>query len=168
MTQPQTVMCPGCGLTLPAMPGLAPYFHASAECWALYGDLAVVTLSLADPAYPHQHAVDAYEAQHIGSPTKPVTAVLALVGLCLALEHGASGRQVQRAHLVLARKHPDWPALMPRARSYPVTVRDVLETRGDEARLRVIKAWMESAWAGWAHEHARIRALAADIHTFER
>lgn len=41
------------------------------------------TLAHRDPAFLHQHVVDAFAAQHADDSTKPITLVFALVGLYL-------------------------------------------------------------------------------------
>jgi hypothetical protein len=61
-----------------------------------YHELAAYTLGLHDAAFIHQHIVDAY-AVHAAMPTdKPIRIAQALVGLFLHVEHGLTGRQVQR------------------------------------------------------------------------
>jgi hypothetical protein len=59
----------------------------------------------------HQEAVDSYAAQHAGPPTKPVTVWFALVGLHLFVDRGRTGRQVQQAHMRLARFGTTWDAI---------------------------------------------------------
>lgn len=156
--------CPGCALRLEPREGLPdPLFHSSAECWALYGELAAWTQALGNPAFPHQHAVDAYTAQHVGSGTPPIAAVFALLGLCLAVERGATGRQVQLAHMELARVKRGWPRLIAPAPRFAITVEDVLRVPPGEARLARVREWMECTWKAWAHVHERIRAVGDSV-----
>jgi hypothetical protein len=68
-------------------------FNASGECWQAFSDLTCYTIAKQDPAFIHQHAVDAYAAQHGGGNTRPITLVFALRAL-LALEKGTPGRQL--------------------------------------------------------------------------
>jgi hypothetical protein len=92
--------CPGCQLKLPNQHLLAmDRFHASSECWALYGELSMNNLERNDLNFTHQTCVDAYGAQHAGGHSKPITTVFSLVGLCLAIEHGFTGKKVQQAHM---------------------------------------------------------------------
>src|SRR5438874_6958054 len=150
--------CPGCSLQLEPRAGLPdPLFHSSPECWARYGELAAQTLRLADRAFPHQHAVDAYTAQHIGADTRPISAVFALLGLCMAVERGSTGRQVQLAHMKLGRARCDWPRLLPETSAFEITVEDVLRIAPGRPRLLRIRDWMECTWKAWAHEQQRIR-----------
>lgn len=65
-------------------------------------DLSYYTLAHRDPSFIHQHIVDAYGAQHADATTKPIALAFALIGLCLYIEEGYSGKQVQRAHMRLA------------------------------------------------------------------
>ena len=71
--------------------------NASAECQRLCHELSLYTLSHGDAFFIHQVAVDAYAAQHAGPASKPITVAFALIGLCLLLERGHTGRAVQRA-----------------------------------------------------------------------
>ena len=54
-------------------------------------------LSHGDAFFIHQVAVDAYAAQHAGPASKTITIAFALIGLCLLLERGYTGKAVQRA-----------------------------------------------------------------------
>lgn len=75
-----TVECPGCGLTLPKQHGeLNHNYNASAECYEKYNELTIYTLSKQDINFIHQHAVDAYAAQHSGNRMKPITTAFALI-----------------------------------------------------------------------------------------
>lgn len=78
------VACPGCGaLYEPA--GLPPpeRQNTSGECLAAYHALTLRTLALGHAAFIHQHAVDAYAAQHAGGPSRPIGVYFALAGLYL-------------------------------------------------------------------------------------
>lgn len=153
------VQCPGCGLILPQVPSEAPPgYHASGACYAWYGELTAYTLGRQDRAFIHQHAVDAYAAQHAGAATKPITVAFALIGLYLAVERGYDGRAVQRRHMLIARhKHP-WPAPEPPDRAcYSVTVGDVLAAPPGERRDAALLGWMRDVWGCWGHQHAWVR-----------
>lgn len=125
MTAP--ILCSGCALVLPDQHRPHPArFNASGECEQLYHELSFYTLAHPSTDFIHQTAVDAYAAQHVGAATKPITTVFSLVGLCLALEHGYTGRQVQRAHMALAQQENTWLPLQAPAGAATVTVLDVL------------------------------------------
>ena len=86
------IACRGCGLRLPDQNiDQAERFNASGECLKMYFELACWTLVQQDVRFIHQHAVDAYEAQHAGGRTRPITVVFGLIGLYLALEKGYTG-----------------------------------------------------------------------------
>lgn len=112
-------------------------------------ELSAYTLSKGDPDFLHQVGVDAYGAQHSGGPTRSITTVYALLGLCLAIEHGHTGRQVQRAHMALAKRKTDWPRLEPPERPGTVTVKDVVGAEPGEARDKLLIEWARSVWMAW-------------------
>lgn len=47
---------------------------------AAYDELQAYTLAHGDPAFIHQHVVDAWAAQHADEETKPIALTFALVG----------------------------------------------------------------------------------------
>jgi hypothetical protein len=144
-------ICPGCRLELPDRHLDPPdRFSASGECWQLFCDLSCCTVSKQDAEFIHQHAVDTYEAQHAGVRTRNCTVVFGLIGLYLALEKGFTGRQVQLAHMKLARIRKDWPRLDPPVVPASVTVLDILQVQTEEERDTMIREWMESVWESWS------------------
>jgi hypothetical protein len=153
--------CPGCALLLPRTGWPAPdTFNASGECWERYGELSAYTLSIADPSFPHQFAVDAFAAQHVSVRTAPITTTFALVGLCLACAHGLSGRAVQRAHQAIAKTKRNWPRFTPPAALAALTVADVLAAAPAD-RDAALRRWAASVWAVWRDDHAHVRELIA-------
>jgi hypothetical protein len=114
-----------------------------------YHDLQVYTLAHGDPAFIHQHVVDAWAAQQADGQTKPIAITFALVGLYLHVEEGFSGREVQRAHMALARRPRTWPAFaLPRERG-PITARHVMACPAGPERDRAIDAWCASVWEAY-------------------
>jgi Family of unknown function (DUF5946) len=111
-----------------------------------YQELAAYTLGLHDAAFIHQHIVDAY-AVHAAMPTdKPIRIAQALVGLFLHVEHGLTGRQVQRVHHILAAQRPAWPRFaLPEDRG-PITIHDVIAEPPGERRDRAIESLATSTW----------------------
>jgi hypothetical protein len=160
--------CPSCGLVGSRRGLPEPPFPASAGCWWAYGQLTSynVERSLAD--FRHQEAVDAYAAQHPGPPARPITLWFALVGLHLAVDLGCNGRQVQRAHLRLARHRRPWPALPPPARRPTTTVADVLAHLYGPSRDAAILDWASDVWACWPEQHAVVAEVAATTQTPDR
>jgi hypothetical protein len=154
------VECPGCQLKLPSK-NLEPSdrYHASGECLQLYEELAAYNMSKNDPDFIHQLAVDAYGAQHSGGVTRNITTAFALIGLYLSIECGYTGRQVQKAHMELAKRRHDWPRFEPPQQTYSLTVFDVLRAEPGKKRDEMLKSWAEDVWKTWEHYHDRVRTI---------
>ena len=162
MIEDEPVRCPGCRVELP--PDRLPpsdRYHASGECFALFTELGGHTLSLGDPEFLHQHVVDSYAAQHAGGPAKPIGVAYGLIGLCLHLEHGLNGREVQRVHMRIPRR--DWPSVEPPTPTWDVTVRDVLDADSKAGRHSLIERWASSVWQAWGPEHEWVEALVLEL-----
>ncbi|HEV8132533.1 MAG TPA: DUF5946 family protein [Acidobacteriota bacterium] len=124
-----------------------------------YEELQCYTLAKGDPAFLHQHVVDAWAAQHADERTKPIALTFALVGLYLHLEKGFSGRQVQRVHMLLARRKQTWPSFaLPRERGEVTTIQ-VMATLGGPERDQAIDAWCASVWKAFRESHSRVAEL---------
>ena len=124
-----------------------------------YHQLSYYTLTHPDrDRFVHQHIVDAYTAQAAGPETKPIGLLYALVGLHLALERGFTGRQVQRAHVELAKDKTDFPLLTPPVERGSMTVEQVLATAPGPERDAMILAWCRSVWEAYAPLHDTVAA----------
>lgn len=124
-----------------------------------YDELQCYTLAHRDPAFIHQHVVDAWAAQHADKQTKPIALAFALFGLYLHVEKGLSGRHVQRAHMAFARQKRTWPAfVLPHERGAITAVRVMAAAAGPE-RDAAIDAWCASVWAAFRESHAQIVEL---------
>ncbi len=155
----RTMMCPGCGLSLPsAEERLDERYNASYACRQLYGELSAFTLSLQEGDFIHQFAVDTYTAQHAGAFVKPIAITFALVGLYLAFEHNYTGRQVQKAHTLLARTSKKWPQFRLPEEKASLTVLDVLKTPENE-RNDMLREWSKAVWRIWESEHTKVAEL---------
>jgi hypothetical protein len=84
---------------------------------------------------------------------------LALVGLCLHLEHGLDGKGVQAAHMALARTREQWPLLMAPGSGYPVLVNSVLGSESAAVRAGRLEAWASSTWNAWRGRHEWVRSV---------
>jgi hypothetical protein len=116
-----------------------------------YDELRCYTLAHGDPSFIHQHAVDAFTAQHANDQTKPIALAFSLVGLYLFIERQFSGKQVQRVHMKLANDKQSWPVfVLPRERG-SITVIDVLVAPAGIQRDKAIQAWCASVWEAF-HE----------------
>lgn len=121
-----------------------------------YHELCAYTLSLGDAAFRHQHVVDAQAADEA---TKPIKLTFGLVGLCLLLEHGWNGREVQQAHMDLAKQRKDWPRFpLPEERG-AMTAVDVLAQPEGEARNAAIVEWCREVWGAYGECHGAVAAL---------
>ena len=122
----------------------------------LYNELAYYTLAHGDPAFIHQNIADAFAAQHADETSKPIHIVFALVGLYLHLEKDFTGRQVQLAHMRLAKRRKQWvrPVLPPERGA--IGIADVLAVASGPARDAMIRRWCESAWEPWRDSRQQI------------
>ena len=102
--------------------------------------------------------MDTYAAHHAGASAKPIGITFALAGLYLTHEHGYTGRQVQIAHMQLAKAAKSWPQFKQPEEKASVTVLDVLNTPEDQ-RNEMLRDWGRAVWRIWTAEHAKIAAL---------
>ena len=156
--------CPGCQLKLPDQHlDLPDRTNASGECLQLCSDLMCYTVAKQDPEFIHQHAVDTYAAQHAGGPTRNITVAFGLIGLYLALEKGYTGRQVQLAHMSIAKTKKSWPRLEPPRQPAVITVIDVLQAGTDAERDAMIRKWMRAVWESWGNRHVWVRETTDEL-----
>ncbi len=127
---------------------------------AKFYELSFYTLAHPNKQYfIHQHIVDAFQAQTADQNTKPIGLIFSLVGLYLFIEKNYSGRQVQEAHMVMARKKKAWPKIeLPNQRG-GITIENVLETTAGELRDQMIKRWCISVWEAYQKNHTTIAML---------
>lgn len=126
---------------------------------AEYFELCYYTLAHADPSFIHQHVVDAFAAQHADEETKPISLAFALIGLYLHLEKGYSGREVQRAHMRLARRRKKWPMFpLPENRG-GLTVFEVMVAPPGPERDAMVEKWCLSVWQAYVDSHGNVVAL---------
>lgn len=118
-----------------------------------FHELCGHTLNRGDPAFIHQHVVDAYAAQTADAHTKLIKITFALVGLHLMIERNFTGRQVQRAHMALAKRPRRWPSFpLPRDRG-AMTVHEVLAAPPGPERDAAIHASGAAVWAAYRDCH---------------
>ena len=127
-----------------------------------YNELAYYTLNHPDPAFIHQHVVDAFAAQTASKQTKPVRITFALVGLYLAVEKGFTGKQVQLAHMRLGKHRKHWLTFpLPENRG-SITVSDVLAIPPGQDRDAMIHRWCACVWDAYQDSQQKIRVLLDD------
>ncbi len=114
-----------------------------------------------DPSFIHQLGVDASAAYYADEQTKPITLAFALIGLYLHIEHAYTGKQVQDAHIVLAKKRKQWPKFsLPKDRG-SITIEDVLRSPEGNERDEMLKKWCVSVWNAYTESHDAVRELVA-------
>ena len=124
-----------------------------------YHELCGYSLTHRDPSFLHQHVVDAFAAQRATASTKPITLIFALVGLYLHVEKNQTGKQVQRVHMLLARRRKNWPRFDLPAATGDVTVADVMSVPAGPARDAMIDKWCASVWAAYRAYHDQVVEL---------
>ncbi len=89
---------------------------------------------------------------------KPIRLAFSLIGLYLHIERGFTGREVQLAHMKLARKKQDWPVFAIPQHRGAVSAADVLAAPiGD--RDSMIHEWCRSVWQSFAAQRGVIERL---------
>jgi hypothetical protein len=126
----------------------------------LFDELCFYTLAHGDPAFIHENSADAWRAQHVDEETKPMTVIFAVMGLYLYLEKGFTGKQVQLAHMRMARRRREWPQLPLPGRSAALTVEDVVAAEPGPARDAMIHKWCAAVWETWQESRPQIMELA--------
>jgi len=122
-------------------------------------ELSYYTLAHPDPAFIHQHIVDAFAAQTADEDTKPIAVAFALIGLCLYLEKNYTGKQLQLAHMTLARRKREWPKFdLPESRG-AITVADVLSEPGGPIRDAKTREWCASVWQAYGESRQKVLDL---------
>jgi hypothetical protein len=129
-----------------------------------YNELCCYTLTHGDPAFIHQHVVDAFAAQNADERTKPIKLTFALIGLYLHVEKQFSGREVQRAHQFLAGRKRLWPSFkLPRDRG-SLTAADVMAVPAGSERDQAIDDWCVGVWNAFRDNHQRVTELLQELN----
>ena len=125
----------------------------------MFYKLSCYTQTHPDPSFIHQYAVDAFAAQYADENTKPITITFALIGLYLHIEKDFSGREVQIAHVKLAKHRKEWSKFdLPVPRGY-VPVYDVFEAPRGHERDEMIQRWCISVWDAYHDSHKKVADL---------
>ena len=125
----------------------------------LFHQLTYYTCSHPDPDFIHQHAVDAYAAQNADINTKPITLTFALVGLYLMIEKQFNGKQVQNAHIQMAKHRKKWPKFSLPSRRGDIRVQDVLKINPGHLRDEAIILWCSSVWEAYSKCHDQVAKI---------
>ena len=126
---------------------------------AAFNELCCYTLALGDARFVHQHVVDAFAAQNADEHLKPIKLTFALIGLHLHLEKKFSGRQVQRAHMDVAKRKRIWPSFPLPGDRGAMTAIDVMALPEGLARDQAIDAWCACVWSAYRHSHPAVAEL---------
>jgi hypothetical protein len=115
-----------------------------------------------DPIYfIHQHVVDAYTAQTANETTKPIALTFSLAGLYLFSEQGYSGRQVQQAHMAMAKNKETWPLFqLPKERG-SIVIQNVLAAPPGDKRDIMIKKWSQGVWQAFSMNRPIVQHVVA-------
>jgi len=112
-----------------------------------YYELSAYTLTHGGPEFLHQYVVDAYAVQNANDDSKQIGVTFALVGLYLHAERGFTGREVQLAHMKLARNRRSWPTFRLPEKRGDITAIDVMSRPEGQARDEAIRAWARVVWS---------------------
>jgi hypothetical protein len=124
-----------------------------------YDAVCAYTLTHGGAAFIHQHVVDAFAAQSADARSKPIGVTFALVGLYLHVERAFTGRQVQRTHMVMARRKRAWPAFSLPDQRGAITARTVLSAPAGVERDRAIDDWCASVWRAFEQNRQAVTDL---------
>ena len=125
----------------------------------LFDQLCFYTMNHGDPRFLHQHAVDAFAVQEADDTTKSITVVFGLAGLYLYIEKGFTGRQVQRAHMQMAKRRKTWPRVALPLERGRITIADVIQAERGEPLDLAIHDWCVAVWQACHSSHDEIAAL---------
>jgi len=145
--------CPGCGGLFPDIQGPTHRYMASSPgCWAAYGEVLQREYSDPELMTVHRLSVDAYAAQHPGTPSRQsIQSVgLHLVRLYLQLEGEVATPKANDAMLVLGRFKKEMIWLEPPESLGDVTVADVVPCKGREEHKAAVRRWAQSVLAAWS------------------
>jgi hypothetical protein len=126
-----------------------------------YNELCLYSLVHTNPAFIHQHVVDAFAAQNATLDDKPIRLAFALVGLYLHVEQGFTGREVQLAHMKLGRAKQPWPTFRIPIDRGAINAATVLDAP-TEQRDAMIHKWCCSVWQAFADQRSSVRQLLND------
>jgi len=157
------IICIGCGARVAEGDGPAhKYIGASPGCWALYGE--VLAREYTDPRYgtAHQLTVDAYAAQHPGTPSPQSiqSVTVHLVGLYVVCELGRSPQQARKTIQRAVQHKKDFIWLEPPRPLGSMTIVDIHKAKDHSEHNALVRDWAVSVWKAWEPHHAMIRRWA--------
>jgi len=124
-----------------------------------YHELSYYTLAHENQSFIHQHIVDAYTAQTADEQTKPIAITFSLIGLYLYLKKNFTGKQIQLAHMQMAKKKHIWPKfVLPKVKG-DITVSNVMAESQGQMRDEMIGKWCQSVWEAYSKNHKQVALL---------
>ena len=111
----------------------------------------------------HRMTVDAYAAQHPGTPSPQSIKSVAvhLISLHLTLERGLPGdRVVKEMQRAAGRNHESFFWLEPPDFLGEITVLDVQPAGSPDEHKELVEQWARSVWEAWGTQHETIREWA--------
>jgi hypothetical protein len=160
------IPCPGCRALLPDADGPTHrYIDASPACWAIYTTLNGGGEPPMAPAPSNVLIVDAYAAQHPGTPSPQSIQSVAvhLITMYGVLEKGVPFDRTLwlRQEALNERYGPKkdrFTWLTPPDFTGSITVADIARAPTPEARTAKAKAFVENVWRVWVKAHKGIVA----------
>lgn len=154
--------CPGCGLEMPLGDRTYDgYYHASPECWSLYGEVLAAEFENAVLfGQVHQLTVDTYAVAHAGGSHPDKSVCIHLVGLHLMLERNVAPVDVPPYLQRLAGVVRSWPHFSPPTSRGPLTVFDVAVADSSHEHAARVRQWAAQLWYDWGPHHEAATELA--------
>jgi hypothetical protein len=155
--------CPGCQAILPMIENGAThrYMTSSAACWAIFNSLHDPEQPLAPAAF-NNLIVDAYAAQHPGTPSDQTINSVAIHAMVLfgILERGFEPDQAlwlrQRPGRIKSTdKHSRFQWLTPPSFDSSLSVANVVAGKTPLERSELIKLWVKDVWSRWSEVHGQ-------------
>ena len=150
---PATELCAGCGAVFSRIDGpIHRYMTSAPGCWERYGELLGVLAVQPALTTARVMCVDAYAAQHPGTPNPQAIQSVAihLINMCGYLERGRAPGPPR----VVGPKGA-FPWLTPPSFASARTVLDMPIGSPDEIEVAA-RRWVESVWGAWSAQHAQV------------
>lgn len=138
------------------------YIGASAGCWAVFGEVIAKEYSDVLYASAHQLTVDAYAAQHPGTPSPQSiqSVALHLVSLLCVLERGYDPARAAAVKQQLSKQKERFVWLEPPRSLGGLTILDVARAKDSVEHKTVVREWASSVWRAWSPHHEAVRRWA--------
>jgi hypothetical protein len=158
-----TEQCVGCGATVARIEGPVHRYMTSAPgCWARYGELLGALAIAPSLQLTRVMCVDAYAAQHPGTPNPQA---IQSVALHLINMYGYLVRRRPVTIPKLAGHKGGFHWLTPPSFASARTVFDVPVGATGDAMTAAARAWVESVWTAWSPHHVQIESWSAAYAT---